>query len=143
MLSNDFGELFEESSEYLEVAQECKEKDAYPQGGWYESQAIGNAGGGILGAGMGADIGLEAAEPIYQAVKTTAPEAGPVVRLAGYSIPAVQAAISGILAYEGGRIGIDAGKHAGRYGYGRVMAGGYAFADGLEQIGELLDGNGE
>lgn len=141
MISDDFRDLYKESTTYWDSAKEFEEEDAYIESGWYQGQAIGNAGGGVLGAGMGADIGLEAAEPIYQAVESSVPEAGPVVRLAGYSIPAAQAAISGILAYEGAQIGLDLGKHAGGYGYGMVTAGGYVFAEGLERVGEFLDGD--
>lgn len=143
MIVGEYKELLEESARYAQQIEDSVEDSVNWQTGWYAGKNIGNIIGGTAGTLYGMDIGLEAADPVYEAVEATVPEAAPAVRVLGYSIPVAHAAITGVLAHEGGRVGLRLGKQVGRYYTGTVTAGIYATVDSVEQVWEFLDGETE
>lgn len=116
-----------------------EEYDSRLQQAWYEGQALGGFSGALCGLQGGAYIGWHTAEPVYQAIEASVPEAGPIFRLAGYSVPAAQAGIYGILILEGGKIGTELGRHAGKYTFGGLGAMINGAFDEFDKIEDYLE----
>lgn len=127
-----FRDIFK-AHEHEEVYSEKAEEIALTSGakyGWYSGQGNGGLLGAYGGLSAGGYSGWYAAEPVYQAIETSFPEAGPILRVGTYSL----------LTYGGAHLGTKIGRYSGRFSGGAVGAGVGAVFDGLEEVAEFLSG---
>lgn len=142
MIIDDLIEVSKDYHSFLEEEDRLsRDGGSYMRQNWYAGQGFGSLVGGLGGLETGAYVGWHTAEPLYQAVEASIPDAGPVLRVAGNSIPMAKLGVYGLLTYEGGRLGIKVGRPSGRYLFGGTAAGIGGIFDSLDVVRDYLHGD--